>query len=399
MKSRIHSRLLKWRGRLLPEEMQLGWMPFLNLGFLAFLFVPLTFDFFGRTNPLRDTGLAFAPTLVSLAVFLPLYFLLHRTTGARAVLCMLGIASLALVLLPFNQFANTYLIYAVACAAVLNIPLAQRLAWVVFLLVVFLVEILQVRVPVFVFAITAIISIAVFMSNHFQIENERKRVALKLSHEEVRRLAALAERERIGRDLHDLLGHTLSLITLKSELAGRLLDRDAAAARREIDEVTWVARDALSQVRLAVTGIRAAGLATELASARRMLESGRIRFSYSLQDVSLQPAQETALALVVREAVTNIQRHARAQKVNVSLEALDGRIRLNIDDDGRGSDIVPGNGVNGMRERIEGLGGRLVIKSKRGSGTRVEIELPVSDGAAASLPSTAGTVASMPLHF
>ena len=160
-----------------------------------------------------------------------------------------------------------------------------------------------------------------FFGNHFFIENTRKRAELKLSHDEVRRLAALAERERIGRDLHDLLGHTLSMVALKSELAGKLLDRDPLAARREIDEVGRVARDALSQVRRAVSGIRAAGLAAELASAKLLLESDGVAFRYERADVALTPELETALALTLREAVTNIQRHARAQHAQVTLEA------------------------------------------------------------------------------
>ena len=90
---------------------------------------------------------------------------------------------------------------------------------------------------------------------------ERKDAVLLLSQEEVRRLAATAERERIGRDLHDLLGHTLSLVALKADLAGRLLPRDPRAAQREIEELGQVAREALGQVRRAVSGIRAAGLA------------------------------------------------------------------------------------------------------------------------------------------
>src|SRR5690606_28083445 len=99
-----------------------------------------------------------------------------------------------------------------------------------------------------------------------------KDAALQLSHDEVRRLAATAERERIGRDLHDLLGHTLSLITLKLELSRKLIDRDTDAARREIGEAEKVARHALAEVRSAVTGFRAADLAAELASARLLLE-------------------------------------------------------------------------------------------------------------------------------
>src|ERR1051325_4616685 len=105
----------------------------------------------------------------------------------------------------------------------------------------------------------------------------QQQMALRRSNDEVMRLATLAERERIGRDLHDLLGHTLSLITLKSELANKLFERDPSAARREIADVERVARDALAQVRHAVTGIRAAGLAAELASAKLLLESNGVR--------------------------------------------------------------------------------------------------------------------------
>lgn len=375
-----HTPFHYWRGRLIPEELQLGWAPFYNLGFLLFLFMPALFDYQGKTEMYwigMPAGILW-PTLATVAVFLPLYFRAHWSGGRSPIAYTLAIAALGFLLLPVNPFANTYIIYAVAFVAQIGRRLALRLLWVAAILLAFLLEIVLVRFPIFIFALTTIIAVAVFFGNHFYGENARKRAELKLSHDEVRRLAALAERERIGRDLHDLLGHTLSLITLKSELAGRLLDRDPGAARREIDEVTWVARDALSQVRLAVTGIRAAGLATELASARRMLESARIQFNYSLQDVKLEPAQETALALVVREAVTNIQRHARARAVSVSLEASNGRARMQICDDGHGGEIVPGNGVNGMRERIEGLEGKLQIGSRRGEGTRIDIEFPIS---------------------
>src|SRR5690242_11748500 len=131
------------------------------------------------------------------------------------------------------------------------------------------------------FAASAVlVSIAVGLMNVFFRRNQQQDAELRLSHDEVRRLAAATERERIGRDLHDLLGHTLSLVAVKSELAGRLLERDPSAARREIAGVERVAREALSQVRSAVTGIRAAGLVAELASARLLLESAGVLFEY-----------------------------------------------------------------------------------------------------------------------
>ncbi len=206
--------------------------------------------------------------------------------------------------------------------------------------------------------------------------------ALRLSHDEVRRLAALAERERIGRDLHDLLGHTLSMVALKSDLASRLLERDPVAARGEIDEVSRVAREALSQVRRAVSGIRAAGIAAELASAKLLLETDGITFDYRFEDgfadSALPAGVESALAMTVREAATNIQRHARAHRAEVSFGMEDGEAVLRIVDDGRGGAIVPGNGLAGMRERIEGVRGRLRIEAGDGRGTRVEVRVPLA---------------------
>jgi two-component system sensor histidine kinase DesK len=213
--------------------------------------------------------------------------------------------------------------------------------------------------------------------------NQQRNAELKLSHDEVRRLAALAERERIGRDLHDLLGHTLSLITLKSELANRLFERDPVSARREIAEVERVARDALAQVRRAVTGIRAAGLAAEMASAKLLLESNGVRLDYDFADVPLPVEIETVLAMTVREAATNVQRHARANSARVTLEVQGAALVLSIEDDGRGGAIVPGNGLTGMRERLSGIGAELRVDSGRGRGTVLRVTLPMPESGAA----------------
>ncbi len=381
MKRSLQSRLLRVRHWLVPDELQLRWMPIFNLGYLVFLFLPLIFTGNGDSiaqawYPRRLAQVW--PTLLSVMVFLPVYFAAYRVSGIRRVACMLGVAALGYGLLPVNPFANAYIIYAAGFAAFLGGALWVRCAWLALVLAAFLAEILILRYPVFVFALTLIVSVTVFFGNHFFLENTRKRAELKLSHDEVRRLAALAERERIGRDLHDLLGHTLSLVALKSELAGRLLQRDLDAARREIDEVGRVAREALTQVRAAVTGIRAAGIAAELASAKLLLESDGVMFKYALADTALPPGVESALAMTVREAVTNIQRHARAQHAEVAFATERGDVVLRIVDDGRGGAIVPGNGLGGMRERIEALGGRLRIDSGTGRGTRIEARLPLA---------------------
>lgn len=228
-----------------------------------------------------------------------------------------------------------------------------------------------------------------------------KNFELRLSHEQVRELAATAERERIGRDLHDLLGHTLSLITMKLELSRRLLDRDPATARRELAEAEDVARHALAEVRAAVTGIRAAGFAAELASAALLLRTSGVRLDQHLQVSNLPEPVECALALVLREAATNIARHAHATLARVSLTGAADGVRLCIEDNGRGGIHAAGNGLHGMRERVQALGGTLELDSPPGGGTRLDIRVPLVAAAAtrgAALPRTAAPASAWVRH-
>jgi two-component system, NarL family, sensor histidine kinase DesK len=367
--------LTQLRDRLVPEALGLGWMPILLLGYLVFLFVPVLVP--SNADWGQNVRWYLWPTLLSIAVFLPMYFVAYRGSAMARVLCTIGIAALGYGLMRFNAFSNTYVIYAAAFAALLPGSVWTRLEVLALLLIAYCGMAVWLDFPVFVPAVTAIVSVAVFTGNYFQAETVRKRAELKLSHDEVRRLAALAERERIGRDLHDLLGHTLSLVALKSDLAGRLIERDPQAARNEINEVSRVARDALAQVRRAVTGIRAAGLAAELASAKLLLESDGVTLRYDAQEAVVPPDLETVLALALREAVTNIQRHARATLAEVSLTGTPEQVQLRIRDNGVGSAAVPGNGLAGMRERVESRGGRLRIDSTLRQGTCVEITLPL----------------------
>jgi two-component system sensor histidine kinase DesK len=207
--------------------------------------------------------------------------------------------------------------------------------------------------------------------------NER----LRLTQAEVDRLARVAERERIARDLHDLLGHTLSVIALKSELARKLAERDGSTAATHIGEVEQVARDALKQVREAVTGMRSAELANELVNARLAAVGAGLGFEAEVDPLPpLDSAQENALAMALREAMTNVLRHAKAQQVQVQIRRQGRAVQLEVQDDGVGSSKPPGNGLSGMRERAEALGGQLSIDSAAGAGTRLRLLLPL-DGA------------------
>ena len=317
------------------------------------------------------------PTFASYAVFLWLYFrLFFRRETESVLLYAIAIGALGFLVIPFNPGAQGYLIYACAFFAFAG-TVRDAIRLMAGMLALFALEWYLLGFQ-WQYSLSALVVGPVVGSmNLIYRRNQQRNAELKLSHDEVRRLAALAERERIGRDLHDLLGHTLSLITLKSELANKLFERDAVAARREIADVERVARDALTQVRRAVTGIRAAGLAAELASAKLLLESNGVHLQYDLGDIALPTEIETALAMTMREAVTNIQRHAQAQSARIQLRVEDGQLVLRIEDSGRGGAIVPGNGLTGMRERLAGIGAELRVDSERGRGTRLRISLPL----------------------
>ncbi len=212
----------------------------------------------------------------------------------------------------------------------------------------------------------------------FFAERNRMNRKLRKANEEIENLAKVAERERIARDLHDVLGHTLSVITLKSELAGKLIDRDPQRAGKEIREVEEISRQALSDVRDAIRGYRTKGLVAELAQAKSTLETAGMTVQCDAATSMQLPAlQESVLSLAVREGVTNVVRHARATHCRLRIDQENGSCRLVIADDGQGFSTMEGNGLRGMRERVEMLGGTLERHNK--SGTTLTITLPLKE--------------------
>jgi len=210
---------------------------------------------------------------------------------------------------------------------------------------------------------------------HFA-EVTRKNAKLRLAHEEVGRLAKVAERERIARDLHDLLGHTLSVIVLKSELAEKLFDRDPQRAALEIRDVQRISREALHEVRAAVTGYHST-IEAELVRAREALAAAGVTFESTVDVLPLAPTQEGVLALAIREAVTNVVRHAGARTCRLRLAREGSAARLEIEDDGRGGQSPEGVGLHSMRERVLALGGAL---ERTGSGgTLLRIIMPTGE--------------------
>ena len=192
--------------------------------------------------------------------------------------------------------------------------------------------------------------------------------ALRRAQEEIAQLAKLEERGRIARDLHDILGHSLSLVVLKSELSQTLLDRgDVREAGREIEELQSVARAALAEVREAVADYRKPTLSSEILRAPTVLATAGIECDVEGDLPSLTDEQDSALALVLREAVTNVVRHSAARRCRIRLTRLHGAIRLEVQDDGRASETVtPGNGLAGMAERVQSVGGQVAWRGGHG---------------------------------
>ncbi len=324
-------------------------------------------------------------TALSYPSFMALYLGAYQATRRWVGLCALGIVALCFALLPWYPSGLSYFVFGcVLLGAGVERPLWVYLAQVLALNLGLILFARGLGYPWGSLAWMPVTALVIGVLVHVERGNKRRDVALRLSHEEVRRLAATAERERIGRDLHDLLGHTLSLITLKLELARKLSERDPAASRREMAEAECVARDALAEVRSAVTGFRAADLAGELASARLLLELSQVHLDYD-PPPPLPADTERPLALVLREAATNIARHAHATQARIGFVREADALLLRIEDNGRGGAVEDGNGLRGMRERVAALGGTLSIESPKGQGTRVLLRIPCKRQAAAAV--------------
>lgn len=186
-------------------------------------------------------------------------------------------------------------------------------------------------------------------------------------------LALVVERDRVARDVHDVLGHSLTALSIKAELAARLIDVDPAQAREELESIQETARHALTEVRSTVGGLRAASLGAELAAAPRVLADAGVQTRLVGTVADTDPRHRTLLAWVLRESVTNVVRHARASMVSIELSPTG----LVVADDGTGfeaKDGHDGHGLLGMRERVSSAGGTLHVSG--GPGTRVEVVLP-----------------------
>ena len=354
--------------RLLPKHREPGWVIYIWPVYLIFFFIHPIVDHVGWKE--------WTATVAAVIVFLALYFGIFWLKRPWSLVCIAGILMLGITFAPYNGGASGFFIYAAAFmpfvvdtewSAVKFLGLVLALAgletWVLHLSWGFLFW-------------SGFFSMVIGGSNIFFAQRNRANEKLQIANAEIEHLAKVAERERIARDLHDVLGHTLSVIILKSELAGKLIDIDPIRAKSEIADVENTSRAALAEVRSTIRGYRAHSLEAEIKQARATLQTAGVSLKSEEVQIHLTPVQESVVALIVREAMTNVVRHSEARNCQLRLAPENGNCILEIQDDGRGGLQIEGNGLRGMRERIEALGGSLVRETR--AGTRLMIQFPLT---------------------
>jgi two-component system sensor histidine kinase DesK len=356
--------------RLIPDDKDLGWTPYAWVIYI----VPFALTPLYETRHATPAG--WGMFLGATALFLALYFRGFWVRGWQLVLIAAAMVVMALVFWPIAPGAGALFIYASAMLGNIE-PTKHAVRGVAVVTLIVVVEAWLLQRSIFDAAWPFVFSIIVGAINIHFSQVGRTNARLRLAHDEITHLAKVAERERIARDLHDLLGHTLSLVILKSELASKLAERDPERAREEIRDVERIARDALAQVRSAVSGYRSGGFENEILLARSALATAGVALETELSKTQLPPAHEAVLALALREAVTNIVRHAGARRCRIALHATHTHCRLTVTDDGRGGNATFGSGLSGMRERVEILGGTMT-RDGRG-GTTLVVTLPLAN--------------------
>ena len=332
----------------------------------------------------RDVG------LVALAGFALLYLAFVGWLGAirrgvpppshvvaRHWAILLTLLALAALQVPGAGFhALTCLVY-IGASAMMSVPLGQAVPFAASLVVT--AEVLAWRVPGWDgkgYGLAVLLGSAATWGIRLAGERQNRLQAAQL---ELAELAVANERARIAADLHDILGHSLTVVTVKAELAQRLLDVDLEKARAELRDLESLARDALSDVRATAMGVRGISLPGEIAAARAALAAAHVTAVLPGAADEVPTRNRELFAWTIREAVTNIVRHSRASHVEVKL----GPASVEIVDDGIGAGAaapaVDGQGLNGLRRRADALGARLTVGCREDKpGFRVRVEAPSS---------------------
>lgn len=274
---------------------------------------------------------------------------------------LVAVAAVLAVMLRADVLSLAPFLIAYACFALPQRPMVATLA--VAWLVTAAVPVITGQVSLW--AITVGVTVTCVMTRELFLRSQEAahmREALRVA----------TERERVARDVHDVLGHSLTAIAVKTQLAAKLIDRDAERTRAELAEIAELTQTAIGEIRETVGGLRVAVLTDEIAAAEKSLTAAGIAAELPSDPTVVDPRHRTLLAWVLREAVTNVVRHSRAHRCHVTLASAG----LTVTDDGRGFAGREGHGLRGMRERVEQAGGTLTIgPATGGRGTTVAVTL------------------------
>jgi two-component system sensor histidine kinase DesK len=317
--------------------------------------------------------------IAGVAVFLGLYCAAIGAAGTRLIALATATLLLAFALAFTASNWTVIAIYAAAMIGELRPPRRAAVLVCGFAAATCAIA-LATRQPAWFWGFGVFLMIMVGLANISRAALEDTNRALAASRDEVRLLAASAERERIARDLHDLLGRTLTLIAIKADLAARLAAEDTAKATREMRDIAAAARHGLADVRAAVSGMTGASLSREITASQAALAAAGIACEVEGDAERIDPGTSAVLAMALREAVTNVIRHSGARSCTIVLSQKPGGLEMIVRDDGDGEAVRVGGGITGLRSRLAAAGGDLVIHGT-GQGTCLTARLPL--GAAA----------------
>lgn len=309
-----------------------------------------------------------------------------RTYGERERAIWLGLAWLVVALMALLMGSGVlYMVMFVLMQHVVVLP--WRIGRVVVFPIAFVSIVLSVLAGEYIAVALALVGLGVGFGVGSGIDREILRDQLESTQRRNAVLAVAAERERIGRDLHDILGHTLTTITVSAQLSQKLLESEPAAAREQVAEIERLSRQSLADVRSTVSGMQQVRAATEIASARSVLLAAGIETDVPSALPEMTDERSELFGYVVREAITNVVRHARATHCAIEVE----RDAIQIADDGIGmSESAPCTGLAGLASRVEEAGGELSVgPGPDGDGTVVRAQMARSDAGAPADPDQA----------
>jgi two-component system sensor histidine kinase DesK len=361
------------RFRFFPERM--GYFPLI---WLVYLFFPIHF-LMKETRPRMIVG------YILLAIFVLAYRQVYFAKGERTF-SLWTIIQIVIIFI-YSAFYNINYVYMHFFAATF-VGMASTKKQFIQLFSVFVISIvfsLVLQRSAWswddILNMSPMLIIMLLFPFGLQAGRKRRELEGKLNkaNEQIQELVKREERQRIARDLHDTLGHTLSLITLKSQLVEKLIAKDPERAKRAAREITQTSRAALKQVRELVTEMRSVTIAEEIGHVQAILKAAGIVFEYQEETdtAAIAPLTQNIIGMCLREAVTNVVKHSEATVCIVRLYVTEGETVLRVKDNGIGiQQSAEGNGLHGIQERIALLEGVLRLTSDD-SGTEVTISIPL----------------------